>query len=65
MRTLWILFTAVLCLACAATLLAQQNATKRIYISPKSNITSSEIAEGFAKYCPNVVLTQNVTHFTM
>ena len=39
-------------------LLAQQN-TKRIYLSSKSNITTSEVAEGFGKYCPNIVLTQN------
>jgi hypothetical protein len=39
-------------------LLAQKN-TRRIYLSSKSNITTSEVAEGFGKYCPNVVLTQN------
>lgn len=37
------------------TILAQ----KRIFLTPKSNITTAEIAEGFSKYCPNVVLTQN------
>jgi hypothetical protein len=41
-------------------LLAQQN-TKRLYLSPKSNITTAEVAEGFSKYCPNIVLTQNET----
>jgi hypothetical protein len=56
MRTLSAL--VVLCLLTAAVLFAQQN-TKRIYLSPKSNITTSEVAEGFTKYCPNIVLTQN------
>jgi hypothetical protein len=31
----------------------------RIFLTPKSNITTAEMAEGFSKYCPNVVLTQN------
>jgi hypothetical protein len=39
-------------------LLARQN-TKRIYLSSKSNITTAEVSEGFAKYCPNIVLNQN------
>jgi hypothetical protein len=56
MRTAPIL--AFLFLSSATVILAQQN-TKRIFLSPKSNITTSEIAEGFANYCPNVVLTQN------
>jgi hypothetical protein len=43
----------------SATLVLAQEGTKRILLSPKSNITTSEIAEGFAKYCPNVVLTEN------
>ncbi len=42
----------------AATMFAQQN-PKRIYLSPKSNITTAEVSDGFTKYCPNVVLTQN------
>jgi hypothetical protein len=49
---------SVLFLLSATLLLAQEN-TKRILLSPKSNITTSEIAEGFAKNCPNVVLTEN------
>jgi hypothetical protein len=47
----------VLCLVCVAALLAQNQ--KRIFLSEKSNVTTAEIAEGFSKYCPNVVLTQN------
>jgi len=43
----------------SATLLFAQQAQKRIFISTKSNITTAEIADGFSKYCPNVVLTQN------
>lgn len=49
--------SAVLFLVCASLLSAQQN-TKRIFLSPKSNITTAEVADGFSKYCPNVVLTQ-------
>jgi hypothetical protein len=48
----------VLVLMSSSALIAQQNA-KRVFMSPKSTITTSEVAEGFAKYCPNVVLTQN------
>ena len=48
----------LLCLLSAAALLAQDN-TKRIFLSPKSNITTGEVADGFSKYCPNVVVTQN------
>lgn len=32
----------------------------RVFLSPKSNITTSEVAEGLSKYCQNVVLTQDV-----
>ncbi len=51
------IITSIVLASCAA-LVAQQT-TKRIFLSPKSTITTSEVAEGFAKYCPNVVLTQN------
>jgi hypothetical protein len=33
--------------------------TKRIVLSPKSNISTAEVSEGFAKYCSNVVVTEN------
>jgi hypothetical protein len=36
-----------------------QDKPTRIYLSPKSNITTAQISEGFAKSCPNVVVTQN------
>ena len=49
---------ALLSLLSVIPLLGQSN-SKRIFLSPKSNITTAEIAEGFAKYCPNIVLTQN------
>jgi hypothetical protein len=49
---------AILVLLWAGTGFGQQT-TKRIFLSPKSNITTAQVAEGFAKYCPNVVLTQN------
>lgn len=42
----------------SVTALGQTN-PKRIFLSPKSNITTAEIAEGFAKSCPNVTLTQD------
>lgn len=32
---------------------------KRLMLSPKSNIATAEVAGGFAKYCPNVVITEN------
>jgi hypothetical protein len=49
----------LLCFRVAASEVVAQSSPKRIFLSPKSNITTSEIAEGFAKNCPNVVLTQN------
>jgi hypothetical protein len=52
------LLLGVLIFSCGTALFAQQN-TKRIFLSPKSNITTAQVAEGFSKYCPNVVLTQN------
>jgi hypothetical protein len=55
MRTL---VTAILCVTFAA-LISTQEITKRILLSPKSNIDTSQIVEGFAKYCPNVVMTEN------
>jgi hypothetical protein len=42
----------------ASLAFAQQN-VKRVFLSPKSNIATGEISEGFSKYCPNVVLTQH------
>ena len=53
--------SAVLLLFSMTLLVAAQQAQKRIFVSPKSNITTAEIADGFSKYCPNVVLTQNET----
>ena len=49
---------AAVCLLGSATLPAQPE-QKHILVSPKSNISTAQIAEGFAKYCPNVVLTQS------
>jgi len=49
---------AMLFLLWPVTGFGQQNA-KRIFLSPKSNITTAQVSEGFSKYCPNVVLTQN------
>jgi len=36
-----------------------QQTQKRLFLSRKSNISTAQVAEGFSKYCPNVVLTQN------
>jgi hypothetical protein len=58
MRTLSVMF--IVCLM-TTTISSAQEHTKRVFLSPKSNVTTSEVAEGFAKYCPNVVLTQNET----
>jgi hypothetical protein len=39
--------------------LGQTSATKRVILSPKSNLDTASVSEGFAKYCPNVVVTEN------
>lgn len=49
---------AFLSLLSVTVLLGQAN-QKRIFLSPKSDITTAEIAEGFAKYCPDVAITQD------
>ena len=36
-----------------------QAPTKYLILSPKSNLDTASISEGFAKYCPNVVVTEN------
>ena len=33
--------------------------TKHVILSPKSNLDTASVSEGFAKYCPNVVVTEN------
>jgi|tagenome__1003787_1003787.scaffolds.fasta_scaffold18590509_1 hypothetical protein len=38
---------------------AQTSATKYVVLSPKSNIDMAIISQGFAKSCPNVVITEN------
>lgn len=43
----------------SATVLLGQANQKRIFLSPQSDITTTEIAEGFAKYCPDVAITQD------
>lgn len=43
-----------------ATIIDSQNlATKRVMLSPKSNLDTASVSEGFSKYCPNVVVTEN------
>jgi hypothetical protein len=47
-------------MACLGVICAAQTSpTKYIVLSPKSNITTAQVAEGFAKSCPNVVVTEN------
>jgi hypothetical protein len=41
----------------AVSLAAQD--TKRVVLSPKSNVSTAEIAEGFQKHCPNVRVTED------
>jgi hypothetical protein len=43
----------------ATVIYAQTSPTKYVALSPKSNITTAQVAEGFAKSCPNVVVTEN------
>ena len=50
-------FLLLVCVSLSA--LAQAPATKYIVLSPKSNLDTATIAEGFAKSCPNVVVTEN------
>lgn len=45
--------------AAAEAVLGQTPATKRVILSPKSNLDTSSVSEGFAKYCPNVMMTEN------
>ena len=45
----------VLVVICQCAVVVAQNTTKRIFLSPKSTITTAEVAEGFSKNCPNVV----------
>ena len=39
--------------------LGQDWAVKHVILSPKSNLDTASVSEGFAKYCPNVVVTEN------
>ncbi len=39
--------------------LGQTSAIKHVILSPKSNLDTASVSEGFAKYCPNVVVTEN------
>lgn len=45
--------------AAGLPVLGQSPATKRIVLSPKSNLDTATVSEGFAKSCPNVVVTEN------
>lgn len=45
----------------SVVLLAQTSVTKYVVLAPKSNIETTTVSEGFAKYCPNVVATENAS----
>src|ERR1700722_19909546 len=49
----------VLTLLFAASIDSQNLTTKRVMLSPKSNLDTASVSEGFSKYCPNVVVTEN------
>jgi hypothetical protein len=44
-----------------ALVLGQDSTTKRVILTPKSNLDTASVSEGFAKYCPNVVVTENAS----
>ncbi|MGB8582949.1 MAG: hypothetical protein WCD47_19175 [Candidatus Sulfotelmatobacter sp.] len=44
--------------AVSMPLSGQTPTTKRVILSPKSNLDTASVSEGFAKYCPNVVVTE-------
>jgi len=50
---------AVLLFGIVLPTLAQAPGTKYVILSPKSNLDTASISEGFSKYCPNVVITEN------
>jgi hypothetical protein len=43
----------------AAVPVVAQAPVKHIMLSPKSNLDTASVSEGFAKYCPNVLVTEN------
>ena len=49
----------VICAALTAVVFSQSLATKYVILSPKSDLDTASVSEGFAKYCPNVVVTEN------
>ena len=54
-----IIVVLVIFTASISVLVGQTSATKRVILSPKSNLDTASVSEGFAKYCPNVVVTEN------
>lgn len=47
--------------ALTGVVVAEAPATKKVILSPKSNLDTATVSEGFAKYCPNVAITENET----
>ena len=54
-----IIAVVVIVTALMPVLVGQSSATKRVILSPKSNLDTASISQGFETYCPNVVLTEN------
>ncbi len=46
-------------LTVVVSLCGQAPVIKHTILSPKSNLDTATVSEGFAKYCPNVVVTEN------
>jgi hypothetical protein len=53
------IIVAFVIVALSMSVSSQTLATKRVILSPKSNLDAASVSEGFAKYCPNVVVTEN------
>jgi hypothetical protein len=52
------LMSAIATLVLLASVTFAQD-SKRVILSPKSTINTASIAEGFGKYCPNVLVTED------
>jgi hypothetical protein len=54
-----VIMIAVVAMSIPAFCFGQASVTKHVILSPKSNLDTASVAEGFAKYCPNVAVTEN------
>jgi hypothetical protein len=53
------IFVVLVIVVASIPVLGQVSATKHVILSPKSNLDTASVSDGFAKYCPNVVVTEN------